>query len=117
MVQLSTLSGGSSGGSSSSVTGKDGFGNLSKPAKYYILSNNTSYNDYEIAFYDQDFATMFTQYMDYNNVTYPDITQFASLGNSNYRNRSQFHWNSWQSTTSQGPSSNNGYYFAATWCS
>ena len=117
MVQLSTLSGGSSGGSSSSVTGKDGFGNLSKPAKYYILSNNTSYNDYEIAFYDQDFATMFTQYMDYNNVTYPDITQFASLGNSNYRNRSQFHWNSWQSTTSQGPSSNSGYYFAATWCS
>ena len=117
MVQLSTLSGGSSGGSSSSVTGKDGFANLSKPAKYYIMSNNTSQNNYEIAFYDQDFATMFTQYMDYASLTYPDVTQFASLGNSSFRNRSQFHWNSWQSTTSQGPSSNSSYYFAATWAS
>ena len=70
MVQLSTLSGGSSGGSSSSVTGNDGFAYFSKPAKYYILSNNNNNGEYQIAFYDQDFATMFTQYYDYNNFTF-----------------------------------------------
>ena len=117
MVQLSTLSGGSSGGSSSSVTGNDGFAYFSKPAKYYILSNNNNNGEYQIAFYDQDFATMFTQYYDYNNFTYVDVSQIASLGNSSFRNSNMFHWNSWQNTTSQGPSSGSGYYFAATWTS
>ena len=120
MVNLSELSGGgsSSGGSSSgAVTGSNGYGDMSKPAKYYHISSNQSQGVYQLCFYDQDFATMIPQWDAYDSQAYKDVTSNVNVGNSNFMNYQMYGWNSWVGTNSSGPSSNSGYYFGALWAS
>ena len=119
MVNLSDLSGGGSSGGSSSgtVVGNNGYGDMTKPAKYYHISSNQSQGSYQLAFYDQDFGTMIPQYDQYNDQSYKDVTNNVNVGNSTFQNYQMFFWNSWTSTASSGPSSNSGFYMGALWAS
>ena len=112
MVQLSTLSGGSTSGSSSIVTA-DGWGFGTKPAKYILASNNTSQGVYEFVFYDQDFAIMHPTYDGYSNFVYHVTSPVVRIGNGNHSINQSFMWNSWTGTQSH-PSSSSGWYFCSS---